>query len=187
MPKINTYELLKILVWFLSLSNIFREHTDIFLDPFGAIFIWVISRNDSEGFTYPHFKFKWNLNMMHTWLASLGHTKTGDVTTRPHLKESRPEIQGSTEESGVLKSKTSSRSQVASLSEWWDHWTLRNLMLWRRVTCCAWSRMRIGVLSICEVILEIKHFVVHSADRIWEATPELGDVEDIMHSGKMWG
>ena len=44
-----------------------------------------------------------------------------------------------------------------------------------------------GVLSISEVILEIKHFVVHSADGIREATPELRDVEDIMNSGKMWG
>ena len=29
----------------------------IFLDPFGEIFIWVILKNDSEGFTIPHFKF----------------------------------------------------------------------------------------------------------------------------------
>ena len=33
------------------------------------------------------------------------------------------------------------------------------------------------VLSICEVILEIKRFVVHSADGIREATPELRDVD----------
>ena len=69
----------------------------IFLDPFGAIFTWVIFRNDYEGFTNPHFKFKWNLNMMHKWLAGLGHTRTRDVTTRPHSEESRPEIQGSVE------------------------------------------------------------------------------------------
>ena len=87
----------------------------------------------SEGFTNPHFKFKWNLNMMHTWLASLGHTRTRDVITRSHLKESRPEIQGSTERKwGYSSRRRSSRSQVASLSEWWDHWTLRNLMFWRR-------------------------------------------------------
>ena len=43
------------------------------------------------------------------------------------------------------------------------------------------------VLPICEVILEIKRFVVHSADRIREAMPELRDVEDIVHSGNMWG
>ena len=43
------------------------------------------------------------------------------------------------------------------------------------------------VLSVCEVILEIKRFVVHSADGIQEATPELRDVEDIMNSRKMWG
>ena len=43
------------------------------------------------------------------------------------------------------------------------------------------------VLSISEVILEIKRFVVHSADGIREATPELRDVEDIMNSRKMWG
>ena len=70
---------------------------NIFLDLFGEIFIWIISRNDSEGFTNPHFKFKWNLNMMHKWLAGLGHTRTRDVTTRPHSKKSRPEIQESAE------------------------------------------------------------------------------------------
>ena len=43
------------------------------------------------------------------------------------------------------------------------------------------------VLLISEVILEIKRFVVHSADGIREATPELRDVEDIMNSRKMWG
>ena len=67
----------------------------IFLDLFGASFIWVISKNNSEGFTSPHFKIKWNLKMMHNLLASLGHTRTRDVTTRPHSKESRPEIQES--------------------------------------------------------------------------------------------
>ena len=40
------------------------------------------------------------------------------------------------------------------------------------------------VLSIGEVILKIKRFVVHSADGIQEATPELRDVEDIMNSRK---
>ena len=43
------------------------------------------------------------------------------------------------------------------------------------------------VLSICEVILEIKRFVVHSVDGVREATPELRDVEDIMNLRKMWG
>ena len=33
-------------------------------------------------------KFKHDANMK----ASLGHTRTRDVTTRPHSKESRPEI-----------------------------------------------------------------------------------------------
>ena len=42
------------------------------------------------------------------------------------------------------------------------------------------------ILSICEVILEIKRFMVHSADGIREATPELRDVEDIMNPRKMW-
>lgn len=32
---------------------------------------------------------------MHTWRASLVHTRTRDVTTHPHSKESRPEIQES--------------------------------------------------------------------------------------------
>ena len=42
-----------------------------------------------------------------------------------------------------------------------------------------------GILPICEIILEIKRFVVHSTDRIREATPELGNVEDVMNLGKM--
>ena len=54
---------------------------NIFLYLFGEIFIWVISRNDFWGFHNPHFKVKWNLNMMHTWLASLEHTRARDVTT----------------------------------------------------------------------------------------------------------
>ena len=42
-----------------------------------------------------------------------------------------------------------------------------------------------GVLSIREVILKIKRFVVHSTDRIREATPELRNVEDVVDSGEM--
>ena len=42
-----------------------------------------------------------------------------------------------------------------------------------------------GIFPICEIILEIKRFVVHSADRIPEATPELRNVEDIVNSRKM--
>ena len=60
MPKINTYELLK--YWFdFYLCPIFSEsNMSIFLDLFGEIFIWIIFKNDSEGFTNPHFKIKWN-------------------------------------------------------------------------------------------------------------------------------
>ena len=42
-----------------------------------------------------------------------------------------------------------------------------------------------GVLPICKIILEIKRFVVHSTDRIREATPELRNVEDIVNSGEV--
>ena len=42
------------------------------------------------------------------------------------------------------------------------------------------------VLSICDVILEINLFTVHSIDGIRDATPKLRDAEDIMDSGKMW-
>ena len=34
----------------------------------------------SKVFTNPQFNFKWNLNKMHTWLASIDHTRTRDVT-----------------------------------------------------------------------------------------------------------
>ena len=51
-----------------------------FLEQFlSGLFLEMIS----EGFTNPHFKFKWNLNMMHTWLASPEQTRTRDVTTHP--------------------------------------------------------------------------------------------------------
>ncbi len=42
-----------------------------------------------------------------------------------------------------------------------------------------------GVLSIREIILEIKRFVVYSTDRIREATTELRNVEDVVDSGEM--
>ena len=42
-----------------------------------------------------------------------------------------------------------------------------------------------GVLSIREIILGIKRFVVHSTDRIRELMPELRNVEDIMDSGEV--
>ena len=42
------------------------------------------------------------------------------------------------------------------------------------------------VFSICEIVLEIKRFVVHSTDRIREATPELRNVEDIVKSSSNW-
>ena len=125
--------------------------------------------------------------MMHNWLASLGHTRTRDVTTRPHLKESRPEIQGSAErkwgtpvEDDLLAPSSFSLKMMRPLNlEKLDVLTLGDML------CLIKNANR--VLSICEVILEIKRFVVHSADGIREATPELRDVEDIMDSRKMWG
>ena len=42
-----------------------------------------------------------------------------------------------------------------------------------------------GVLSIREIILEIKRFVVYSTDRIREATPELRNMEDVVDSREM--
>ena len=41
------------------------------------------------------------------------------------------------------------------------------------------------VLSIREIVLKIKRFMVHSMDRIREATPELRNVEDIVDSGEV--
>ena len=45
----NIYPM-QIIIWVISknesLSNIFREQHEHFLGPFGAIFIWVISKND---------------------------------------------------------------------------------------------------------------------------------------------
>ena len=98
--------------------------------------------------------------------ASLGHTRTRDVTTRPHLKESRPEIQGSTERNRVLQSKT-----IFSLPSSLSLGMMRPLnfekldVLTSSDTLCLIKNAN-RVLLVCEVILEIKRFVVHSADRI---------------------
>ena len=43
------------------------------------------------------------------------------------------------------------------------------------------------ILSIRQVYLEIKRFVVYFTDGILEATPELRYVEDIVNLGKMRG
>ena len=159
----------------------------IFLDPFGEIFIWVIFKNDSEGSTNPHFKFKWNLNMMHKWLASLGHTRLGMWQLAPTWKNLVPRFRGRRKESGVLQSKT-----IFSLPSSLSLGMMRPLnfekldVLTSGNTLCLIKNAN-RVLSVCEVILEIKRFVVHSVDGIREATPELRDVEDIMNSRKMWG
>ena len=186
MAKINIHELLKILFWFLSLSNIFREQHEHFLDPFGEIFIRVISKNDSEGSTNPHFKFKWNLNMMHKWLARLSHTRLGMWQLAPTWKNLVPRFRGRWKESGVLQSKT-----IFSLPGSFSLGVMRPLNLEKLDVMTSSDTLYLikdanKVFSICEVILEIKRFVVHSADGIREATPELRDVEDIMNSRKMW-
>src|SRR4051812_25313185 len=122
-------------------------------------------------------KFKHDAHMK----ASLGHTRSRDVTTRPHLKESRPEIQWSMESRGVLQSKT-----IFSLPSSFSLRMMRPLNLEKldvlmssNTLCLIKDANR--VLSICEFILEIKRFVVHSADGISDATAELRDVEDIMN------
>ena len=43
------------------------------------------------------------------------------------------------------------------------------------------------ILSIRQVFLEIKRFVVYFADGVLEATPELRDMEDIMNLGEVRG
>ena len=54
-------------------------------------------KNDSEGSTNPHFKIKWNFKRDAQMTSYSRSYQTRDVTTRPHLTESRLEIQGSTE------------------------------------------------------------------------------------------
>ena len=185
MPKINTYELLKILVWFLSLSNIFREQHEHFLGPFWRNFYLGHFQNDSEGSTNPHFKFKWNLNMMHKWLASIGHTRLGTLQLAPTWKNLVPRFRGWRKEGGVLQSKT-----IFLLPSSFSLGMMRPLnfekldVLTSGNTLCLIKNAN-RVLSVCEVILEIKCFVVHSPNRTREATPELRNMEDIMNSGKM--
>ena len=65
------------------LKGYFEVIENILVEPISIAFVL--------GFINPQFNFIWNLNMMHK--ASLGHTRTMDVTTRPHSKKSRPEIQ----------------------------------------------------------------------------------------------
>ena len=187
MPKINTYELLKILVWFLSLSNIFREQDEHFLGPFWNNFYLGHFQRWFWGFHKSPFQIKWNLNMMHKWLASLGHTRLGMWKLAPTWKNLVPRFRDRRKESGVLQLKT-----IFSLPSSFSLGMMRPLnfekldVLTSGNTLCLIKNAN-RVLSVCEVILEIKHFMVHSTDRIREATPELRDVEDIMNSRKMWG
>src|SRR3954462_7258911 len=76
---------------------------------------------------------------------------------------------------GYSARRRSSLSHVASFSEWCDHCTFRN-----------WIKNTNRVLSIRNVILEIKRFMVDFVDGVLEATPELGHMEYIMYSGKVW-
>ena len=159
----------------------------IFLDPFWRNFYLGHFQNDSEGSTNPHFKFKWNLNMMHKWLTSLGNTRLGMWQLAPTWKNLVLRFRGRRKESGVLQSKT-----IFSLPSSFSLGMMRPLNLEKLDVMTSSDTLYLiknanRVLSVCEVILEINRFVVHSADRIREATPELRDVEDIVHSGKMWG
>ena len=40
-------------------------------------------------------------------------------------------------------------------------------------------------ISLCEIFLEIKFFMIDSTDRIFEATTKLGDMEDVMNIWKV--
>ena len=134
----------------------------IFLDPFGEIFIWVIFKNDSEGSTNPHFKFIWNLNMMHKWLASLSHTRLGMWQLAPTWKNLVSRFRGRRKESGVLQSKT-----IFSLPRSFSLGMMRPLNFEKLDIIASGGTLGLiedtnGVLSICKIILEIKRFVVHS-------------------------
>ena len=134
-----------------------------------------------EASKFPQFKFQ---KIKHD-ANTRKHQKLEMWQLAPTWKNLVPRFRGRRKESGVLQSKT-----IFSLPSSFSLGMMRPLnlekldVLTSGDTLCLINNAN-RVLSVCEVILEIKRFVVHSTDRIREATPELRNVEDIMDSGEM--
>ena len=89
-------------------------------------------------------KFSWmqckeDMSTMLTWLGFQG------CDNSPQLKRiPSQDLEVVRNNAGYSSRRRSSLSQVASFSEWFDHWTLRNLRFQRRVVRTAWSRIHTG-------------------------------------------
>src|SRR3954464_4253780 len=111
--------------------------------------------------------------MMQRGTQTLALTQIGVLTTRPHSKESRPEIQkssggrwGTRHGDGLLfPTWLLSQSGVTIDFQKLNHLTMSD-------TLCGIKNTN-GVLSIRKGILEIMRFMVDFADGVLEATPEL--------------
>ena len=184
MPKINVHEPLKILVWFLSLSNIFREQHEHFLGPFWRNFYLDHFQKWFWGFHKSPFQVSdERVNMMqhsNAWLA-----RVWQLT--PTQKNLVPRFGFLREEGGILKSKTILPFPSCFILRMVRPLNFEKLDIMTSGGTFGLIEDTNGVLSIRKIILEIKRFMVHSTDRIREATPELRNVEDIMNSRKMWG
>ena len=182
MPKINTYELLKILVWFLSLSNIFREQHEHFLGPFWRNFYLGHFQKWFWGFHRSPFQVSdERVNMMqhsNAWLA-----RVWQLT--PTQKNLVPRFGFLRQEGGVLKSKTILPFPSSFFLGMVWPLNLEKLDIMTSSGTLGPIEDTNGVLSVCKIILEIKRFVVHFTDRIREATPKLRNVEDIVDSGEV--
>src|SRR3954466_4291446 len=119
--------------------------------------------------------------MMHTLMHDLA--RVWQLT--PTQKNLVPRFRFLRKEGGVLKSKTVLPFPCSLLLGMVRPLNLEKLDIVASSGTLGLIKDTNGVFSISEVILEIKRFVVHSADRIREATPELRNVEDVMNSREM--
>ena len=133
------------------------------------------------GFCHPHFSFL----EKKTWCNTLMHELARVWQLTPTQKNLVPRFRIRWKKSGVLKSKTILPFPSSFFLGMVWPLNFEKLDVSTSSGTLGLIKDSNGILPICEIILEIKRFVVHSTDRIREATPELGNVEDVMNLGKM--
>ena len=97
------------------------------------------------GGSFSHFNFIWNFWDECMWAFDPSTYLTwGCDNSSPLNRISSRDSEVCGRKEGYSSLRWSSLSHVASFSEWCDHWTLRNLIFFRRVTRSTESRIRTG-------------------------------------------
>ena len=108
-------------------------------------------------------------------------TKSGAVTTLPPLQESHPEILGLSEEGGVFLTKTSFTFPGCFFFRMVRPLDLEELD--GLITSLPFRFIQDAdrMLTVGQILLDVQYFMISPTNRIFEATTELRDMEDIMH------